>query len=477
MKKAVFILILALNAGSVPAQSQTTSQLTKQQQLAIESTIQEEMMVSGTPGASVAIINNNKIVYEKWFGKANTQTETSLNDATIFQIGSVTKIFTSLALLTELKHAGISVHSPIGELVRDLSPGLAKLTYHQLLSHTSGMIDYWPAPNECSLDPYTFFKDKGDSILFARPGEVFSYCNIAYSLAGLALEKLTNKPYPEAINDIILKPLKLNNTTFDFLTVACKSFSAGHVLDRSNGSVMTYILNVSCPLIQAAGGLYSNTPDLERFAITLMNQGEIDGQQIFEKSVIEMLSGKYSARFTSSDSPFSFLSFPNNAYGYGIFTFDYGNLKFTGNIGIASQMTYFMYVPEKKFALIILSNLQMDMLVSSFKKILDVVLGETEKPAARIEFDQKESKAITGSYLFHAFDYRNEFSADIAEKNGRLFINLPGEGETELFRTGVMEYTFISQASRLPGEILFEKDKSGVINYMRYSWASWQKIR
>ncbi len=477
MKKTVLILLLSVAVGSALAQTQTASQLTREQQNAIETSVQEEMKDSGTPGASVAIINNNKIIYEKGFGLANTLTKTTLNDSTLFQIGSVTKIFTSLALLAELKRAGISVQSPVGAVIRGLSPGLSQLTYHQLLSHTSGMADYWPAPNECNLDVYTFFKNKGDSVFFAKPGKVFSYCNIGYALAGLALERLTNKPYPEAINDIILKPLKLNSTTFDFFVVACNSFSAGHILDRGNGTVMPFILNVSCPLVQAAGGLYTNIHDLERFAIFLMNLGELDGQQIFEKATIEMMSRRYAGNFTLSNSPYGFLSFPNNAYGYGIFTFDYGSSRFTGNIGIASQMTYFIYQPEKKFAMILLSNLQMDMLVDSFKKIFRVVLGETEKPAATIEFDEAESKDIIGSYRLHTLDNVNEVRTDITVRNGHLFIRFPGEEEKELLRTGVMEYNFISPAFRLPGEILFEKEASGGVSYMRYSWASWRKVK
>jgi hypothetical protein len=128
-------------------------------------------------------------------------------------------------------------------------------------------------------------------------------------------------------------------------------------------------------------------------------------------------------------------------------------------------------------AVILLSNLQMDMLVNSFKKIFEVVLGETEKPAAGIGLDKAENQDITGSYLLHALDYINESRADISERNGHLFIRFPGEEEMELLRTGLLEYDFTSPASRLPGEILFEKDESGGVGYMRYFWASWEKVK
>jgi len=327
------------------------------------------------------------------------------------------------------------------------------------------------------MDVFTFFKNKGDSVLFAKPGEVFSYSNIGYAMAGLALEKLTNKPYPEAINDLILNPLKLKGSTFDFFKVACNSFSAGHRLNRSNGVVVPLITNLTYPLVQAAGGLFSNIHDLERFALCLMNQGELDGQQFFDKTTIESMHERYARNFTLSDSPYGFLSYPDNAYGYGIFSFNYGNSKFIGNGGSASQMTFFIYEPEKKFALILISNRQMDMLVNSFKKIFEVVLGETENPGAKMELDETESKEVSGIYRLHSLEYSDEAKMEISYKNGHLFIKLPGRDELELVRTGVLEYNFTNPASRFPGEILFEKDKSGTVNYIRYVWRSWQKVK
>ncbi len=477
MKKLAIILLLSAFAGSVAILAQTGKTLTPEQQNAIEKAIREEMKESGTPGASMAIINKGEVAYEKWFGTANALTKAPVNEATVFQIGSITKIFTALALITELKKSGIDVQSPVGAIVKGLSPGLSKLTYHQLLTHTGGMTDYWPAPVEGNMDAFTFFKDRDDSLLFAQPGEVFSYSNIGFTLAGLALEKLTGKPYPEAINDIILKPLELNNTTFDFYAVAGGSFSAGHVMNGSNGQAMPFILDVSCPIIQAAGGLYSTIHDMERFAFFLMNQGELDGLQVIDKAVIDLITGRYAERFTQANSPYGLLSFPGNAYGYGIYTFDYGNLKFTGGIGITTQMTYLMVEPEKKSALIVLSNLSMDQPVNSIKSIFEVVMGETGQPAAGSKPDKAEIREITGSYLLHAPDYRNEVTADVLENNGRLVIRLPGADEMELTRTGVLEYSSKSPDGRFPGEILFEKDAAGKIRFMRYNWGAWEKVR
>ena len=270
--------------------------LTPQQIASIEKIIKEEMIEAKMPGAAFGIINQNKVVYEKPFGISNSLTRIPLTDSTIFQIASVTKIFTSLALLTELKKANIGVNDPIGDVIKGLSARLSRLTYHQLLTHTSGMVDFIPSTTEFSLEPYTFFKNAGDSLLFAEPGTVFSYSNIGYVLAGLVLEKLNNKTYSQAIQNIIINPLKLTNTTFDLYQVACRSFSAGHYFNRNLNMMVPYLSRLESPLVQAAGGLFSTIKDLERFAICLINQGELDGKQVFDKDILQNMSTGYAKK-------------------------------------------------------------------------------------------------------------------------------------------------------------------------------------
>lgn len=473
MKKfRVFFVILMLSFASngVKAQSLTNKQLE-----VIESAIQDEMKVLRIPGVSVAIINNNKVIYEKWYGIANTLTKSSLTDSTIFQVASITKTFTSLAILIELKKAGIEVEAPIGNIIKGLSPGLSQITYHQLLTHTSGMIDYWPTVNEYKMDVYTFFKNVGDSILFAKPG-IFNYSNTGYALLGLALEKLTNKPYTVAINDIIIKPLKLSNTTFDFFTVACRSFSAGHSFNRTRKMMLPSIMNIGYPIVQPAGGIFSNIKDLERLVLCFINQGELDGKQIFEREIIEKMTGQYTQNFSKSGPKQSFGFGSNYVYGHGLFIFDFGNLKLIGNGGSASQMTYLVYHPEKKFALVIISNSAPDLMTESIKKILEIVLEEKEKVSVSNIETLAQKEDITGKYILHALEKKNDRWVTISEKEGKFFINVGNNQEIELKKVGDLTYNFLSPTFIYPAEIGFITDKTGKVTYMNYIWKAWQKI-
>ena len=228
MKNLLFIVVivmLSLDFNVLNAQILSQPQIT-----AIEKAITKEMKTADIPGAALAIINNNQVVLQRSFGLANSQTKIAITDSSIFQIASVTKIFTALTILKELEDSRIGVHEPVGKVLMELSPGLSSITFHQLLTHTGGLIDY---TNELDkTDVYEFFKNIGDTILFIEPGKVFSYSNIGYALLSLAIEQLSGMSYPEAVNRAVLKPLKLKNTSFDLFKVASKSFSAGHNLEK-----------------------------------------------------------------------------------------------------------------------------------------------------------------------------------------------------------------------------------------------------
>jgi CubicO group peptidase (beta-lactamase class C family) len=473
MPKILLPILLLLFTGFEASHAQT---LTQQQISAIEKTISSEMLTAHTPGAAVGIIKDNRIIYEKNFGLANSLTKVALTDTTIFQIASVTKVFTSLTLLIELKKAKIEVGESIGKVVPGLSPGLSSISFHQLLTHTSGMMDYYPPASKYDIGIFDFFKENGDNLLFAEPGKVFSYSNTGYALIALIIERLTGKKYTEVVEMDVIKPLKLNNTTFDFLRVATRSFSTGHYYDGDQKMAVPLINHFEIPLLQAAGGIFSSIGDLERLALCLMNKGILDGTTVIESDIIEPMSGRYAENYTASAPYYGFMNYPNNAYGYGLFMFDYGRLHFIGNGGSGSQMTYLVYEPKAKFAMIFITNITGDFLISSFKEIFEVVLGEKEPEFQSFKPIKEEWKEITGKYVFPGLDKSRLRSAEISGHDGKLFLNMNKTGENELEQISNLTFRYSTLGSRFPMEISFYRDDARKVAYMRNFWRSWEKI-
>lgn len=473
MPKTLFPILLLLFAGYGPSHAQS---LTQQQISAIETTIMFEMKTAQTPGAAVGIITDNRVVYEKTFGLANSQTKVALTDSTIFQIASVTKIFTALTLLIELKKAEINVQESIEKVVPGLSPGLSSITFHQLLTHTSGMMDYYPPASKYDTGIFDFFNENGDNLLFAKPGEIFSYSNTGYALIALIIERLAGKKYAIAVGMDVIDPLKLNNTTFDFFRVATKTFSTGHYYNKGQNRAIPYINHFEIPLLQAAGGIFSSIGDLERLSLCLMNKGVLDGVKIIDSEIVELMSHRYAENYTASASYYGFMNYPNNAYGYGLFMFDYGKLHFIGNGGSGSQMTYLVYEPQSKFAMIFITNITGDFLISSFKKIFEVVLGEMEPEFQSFKPIKEEWKEIAGTYIFPGLDKSGLDSAEISGHDGKLFLNMNKTGEVELEQISNLTFRFFTPDSRFPMEISFYRDDTRKVAYMRNFWRTWIKI-
>ena len=463
----IFIILFCIVFNVLEAQTLTQTQIT-----AIENTITEEMKVTGVPGVALAIINDNQVVYEKSFGLANSHTKIEMTDSTIFQIASVTKTFTALTILKELKEANLGVHEPIGTVITGLSPGLSSITFHQLLSHKGGLIEY---TNESDrTDIYEFFKNIGDSILFIEPGRVFSYSNMGYALLDLAIQKLSGMTYPEAVNKAVIKPLKLKNTSYDLYEVATKPFSSGHIW--LNGKLTPKINHDEVPLLLAAGGLFSNVQDLERLAKCLMNAGVLDGEQVIDNDIIQLMCQPYSKDFMASGSSYVvYANYPDNAYGYGIIMYKYGKHRFIMNAGGGNHLTYFIYDTETRFSMIMHSNLAWQSLFDSFIKIFEVVLEQENPSNNDFDSNKKEWKEITGTYYRPAIRTNQFNTIKISERDEKLYINFNNSDDTELKQIGNLAYMYSSPFFRYPMAISFQRDESNKVAYLLNVWRAYLK--
>jgi len=470
MKNLQFIFtitILSIVGNLLNAQT-----LSKEQINAIEKVITEEMNIAGIPGVVVGIIYDNQVVFEKGFGLTNNQTKIAMNDSTIFQVASVTKTFTALTILKELKDANIEVHEPVGEVVKGLSPKVSSITFHQLLTHTGGLIDYTNLNDK--TDIFEFFKDIGDSILFIDPGKVFSYSNTGYALLDLAIEQLSGTTYQETVEKAVIKPLKLNNTSFDLYKVAAKSFSAGHVLRKN--LLVPEMYHCENPLVRAAGGIFSNVQDLERLALCLMNDGKLEGLQVFDPKMIELMCQPYAKEFqASASSYFGPINAPNSAYGRGVWMFDYGNHKIIATAGGGTQVTFLMFAPHSSFSLILTSNHSSEMMFDSYNKIIEIVLEEKIPSSNDYKPNEDEWNDITGRYCKPEIRTKELNYIEILKKNESLYINFNGTGDVELEQIGTLTYRFLFPNSRFPMAINFQRDKSNKVAFLKHYWRTYLK--
>lgn len=175
---------------------------------------------------SFLVAKDGKIIYEKYQGVADKKNDLQMNEHTSLHIASVSKVITATAIL-ELINAG---KLSLDQNVKTILPGFPypDITVQTLLNHRSGLHNYiyyadqpkiWdqskPLTNQDVLDLYIKHKVP----LNFQSDKKFAYCNTNYVMLALIIEKITGMTYPEAMNEMIFKPLKMTDTyVFDYNT-------------------------------------------------------------------------------------------------------------------------------------------------------------------------------------------------------------------------------------------------------------------
>ena len=164
------------------------------------------------------IAKDGKPIFEKAYGLANKSSNAPNNVDTKFNLGTINKSFTSVAIAQLAQQGRLSFNDPISKYLPDYpnKTVAAKVTIHQLLTHTSGMGMYF---NEEFMKRRASLKTLADNLplfvndpLSFEPGEKMQYSNAGYVVLGLIIEKLTRQNYFDYVRDHIFKPARMMNT-------------------------------------------------------------------------------------------------------------------------------------------------------------------------------------------------------------------------------------------------------------------------
>jgi len=426
----------------------------------IEWVVANDMKISRAPGAVIAVLKNDSLIYQKAFGLSNSKTKSPINTSTLFLMASVTKVFTTTALLILCEKNNIDLNTPVGDIIDNLSPKLSNLTIHQILSQSSGMLDHWPTRKKFKNDLHTYFTHYGDKLINENLESVFSYTNFGHVLAGYLLEKLNTSTYQEAMDALIFKPLQMNSSTFDVNIAKLNNYTTGHIKGKSVAHKLTY------PLIQPSASLFSNVHDLSRYAMCFMNAGVLDNQQIISKSVIEKMSKNY----TPIGVLKVYFGYPKSSYNYGMIGFNFKGIEFLGHPGESvSQNILFAMVPKHKTAFMLLSNTGYYPFIDTFKKLAATFLPLQENFEEKIE-PSNNYKELIGSYYAPNI-YRNKDDIiTIKNREKGLFIHLSEEEIYPLKEVGKNRFQYKNANIKFPMEIIFYTDNNGEIKYLNHFW-------
>lgn len=368
----------------------------------LETVVREELKESGTPGAAVAIVNGDRVVYEKGFGIANVETGVPVTPDMLFRAGSVTKMLTASVLVGLAEEGKVALDAPLEKSVPGLAPRLSRLTADQLLSHTAGLID--PARSCCAQDEGALAAEvsvyRDEDYLFTQPGRVFSYSNTGYIIAGYLIERLSGERYADAMQHRLFTPLGMKHTTFRPTTAMTLPLAQGH--DAATNSMPTVVR----PFVNntgdwPAGFAFTNVRDLGRFAIALMNGGRIEGKQVLPPGLLATLSKPWVEVPFDWNTPKGFLE--GALYGHGFFLQEHRGLHILHHGGtIPGFGAFVVLVPDKRFAVILLANKTGTILGRTAETAMELFLPLQPKPpvpaAAAMTMTKAEMEELAGTY-------------------------------------------------------------------------------
>jgi CubicO group peptidase (beta-lactamase class C family) len=340
MRRAVSLLaVVALaGGGTVAGQPHDAAAVAK-----AETAIADAFAKSGSPGAAVAVVVGDQVVWTKGFGVANAETGAPVTADTLFQIGSVTKTFTAAALLSASTQGVIALDRPVSTYISGLAPCVGAPTLAQLLSHTGGVIDEpdeFGPQGEDGLGAYQ--RSWTSEYCLLPPGRAFSYSNSGYALAGLALQEAEKKPFADLMRARVLAPLGMPRTTFRPTEAMTWPLAVGHRRDKEGKFTVVRPLANDARL-WPAGTLYSSATEMARFALALLNDGLVDGKPALPPGVIAKM------RAAAADIPTT-----GHHYGQGLFLWGAADHGHGGTM--TGYVASIKIIPEAKAGMVVLTN-------------------------------------------------------------------------------------------------------------------------
>ncbi|WP_079242977.1 serine hydrolase domain-containing protein [Chryseobacterium indologenes] len=276
------LVLLSFVTHTINAQT-----LSKGYEKKIDSIIQTEFGNKNEPGGVFLITRNGKNLYRKAFGKANLELNVDMMPDNVFQIGSMTKQFTAVAILLLEQQGKLSVTDPVSKYIKDYPNG-DKITLHHLLTHTSGIKDFTKMKSISSIaqkemkpeELVNFFKN--EPLDFA-PGEKFDYNNSGYVVLGYIIELVSGSSYEEFIKKNIFDKAGMIHSYYASDRKVIPQRAYGYH-KKEQGFVNKTVISFSVPF--SSGSLMSTAGDMLKWQQAL-NQNLIldlkETQKAFQK--------------------------------------------------------------------------------------------------------------------------------------------------------------------------------------------------
>jgi CubicO group peptidase (beta-lactamase class C family) len=318
----------------------------------LDECVRTEMAQWTVPGVAVGVLRDGQRELHG-YGFASIETEQPVKPETLFQIGSISKVYTATLIMRLVDEGKLALDEPVITYLPDLKLADAQargtITLRRLLSHTSGLFgdyfdDFGMGDDALSRAIATFDTLRQQF----EPGALWTYCNSGFGLAGAIIERVTEQPFETALRERIFKPLGLERSFYFAHEAIVYPHAIGHNQLHPGADEHEVARRYPLPRwVNAAGGVISNVNDLLTFAEFHLRDGvAADGARLLSAEAAQAMRQEQTRA-------------ANFAEGYGLgwalrtaggeHTVEHGG----STNGFQAKLTL---VPSRNFAIAILTN-------------------------------------------------------------------------------------------------------------------------
>jgi D-alanyl-D-alanine carboxypeptidase len=232
------------------------------------------------PGAGICIVQQGKVIFKQGYGVTSLEHPATLSSTTNFNIASLTKQFTAVAILQLADKNRLSLSDPVSKYFPELNAVTSnRVSIFHLLTHSSGLQDhynYTDTKNMQHANDHDVLKavTKTDSLYFT-PGSSYRYSNTAFCLLALIIEKVSGLPYAEYIKQNIFTPLGMTHSSVLDTTQPLYNAATGYQWDSAKNSFMQSDANENIFFsTQGDGGIYTSLDDYLKW-FTALQKGTV----------------------------------------------------------------------------------------------------------------------------------------------------------------------------------------------------------
>jgi serine beta-lactamase-like protein LACTB len=311
--------------------------------------IAQEVEQKRLPALSIALVDDQHIVWAKGFGFADPKAKAPARADTVYRVGSVSKLFTDIAVMRLVEQGKLDLDAPVANYLPDFKPQNPfgkPITLRQMMAHRSGLVREPPVGSY--FDPTNptltqMVESLNQTKLVYEPEKKIKYSNAAIATVGYVLERMQKEPFARYLQRTLLDPLGMAHSGFEPRPELTKEL-AHAVMWTYHGREFpapTFELGMA-----PAGSMYSTVNDLARFLRVLFAGGQGPKERMLKKETLEQM---WTPQFRKSEDKSDF------GLGFRITEFE-GRRRIGHGGAIYGFATELAALPEEKLGVVFIAS-------------------------------------------------------------------------------------------------------------------------